>query len=77
MTQIQLSQATQIPRSTLANILSPTAAPRLIHVEQLVKIAAALQIDLRDWAQELEGRERRRRRQSPAANVQKRAARER
>ncbi len=54
MTQETLSRTCGIPRSTLANILSPTAAPRLIHVEQMMKIAVALGADPRVWATELE-----------------------
>ena len=82
MTQAQLADASEIPRSTLANILSPTAAPRVIHVVQLVKIAVALGVDLRAWASELEAFERRtnarsRPRKSAAPQVQKRAARSR
>lgn len=88
MTQAALAQTCGIPRSTLANILSPTAAPRLIHVEQLVKIALALGVDARTWIGELEALERRQRvargddladrrrtRERSAPEVQKRAAR--
>jgi transcriptional regulator with XRE-family HTH domain len=88
LTQVELSRASGIPRSTLANILSPTAEPRLIHVEQLVKIAVALGVDPRTWIGELEAIERkrtggaavplaRRTRERPAPTVQKRAARSR
>lgn len=78
MTQSQLARATGLPRSTLANILSPTAKLRLIHVEQLIKIAVATGVDARVWARELEAVERRLnpnagRRRSP--QVQRRAAR--
>lgn len=78
MTQLTLSKGSGIPRSTLANILSPQADPRLIHVDQLVRIAMALDVDVRDWAGELERLERKRRgpasrRRSP--QVQARAAR--
>lgn len=87
MTQVELARESGIPRSTLANILSPTAEPRLIHVEQLVKIAVAVGADARAWMAELETRERARRgdggdelvgrrsRERPAPPVQKRAAR--
>jgi|GEM_PF-6959105 len=87
MTQAELARASGIPRSTLANILSPTAAPRLVHVEQLVKIAVAMGADARAWMGELEAQERARRgaesdelagrrsRTRPAPAVQKRAAR--
>ncbi len=87
MTQVELARASGIPRSSLANMLSPTAAPRLVHVEQLIKIAVAMNIDPRIWAAELEalerrlggqrGSERSRRRAGgpPAPQVQKRAAR--
>ncbi|KAA1421933.1 helix-turn-helix transcriptional regulator [Nocardioides humilatus] len=84
MTQHQLSEASGIPRSTLANMLSPTAEPRLVHVSQLVRIAIALGIDTRDWAAHLEAFERKRRggdldqrrgRKAAAPAVQKRAAR--
>lgn len=54
MTQLQLADDSGIPRSTLANILSKTAEPRLIHVEQMVRIAIALCIDPREWVTELE-----------------------
>ena len=83
MTQEELSRACEVPRSSLANMLSPTAAPRLIHVGQLVRIAAALGADPRAWMGELEAFERKRRgdlaprraRRRPAPQVQKRAAR--
>lgn len=87
MTQAELARASGIPRSTLANILSPTAAHRLVHVEQLVKIAVAMGADARAWIGELEAKERARRgagadelagrrtRGSSAPAVQKRAAR--
>ncbi len=89
MTQEELGRACGLPRSTLANILSPTAAPRLIHVGQLLKIALALGADPREWVGELEQVERRLRAQRgdhlpprrpdarPAPQVQKRAARSR
>ena len=83
MTQAELSRASEVPRSSLANMLSPTAAPRLIHVGQLVKIAVALGVDPRAWMGELEAFERKRRgdlaqrrpRQRAAPQIQKRAAR--
>lgn len=87
LTQEALSKASGIPRSTLANVLSPTARPRLIHVNQLISLAIALGVDPRDWVAELEDLERRRRdeqggdlarrraRSRPAPRVQKRAAR--
>jgi transcriptional regulator with XRE-family HTH domain len=87
MTQDALARACGIPRSTLANILSPTADPRLIHVEQMVKIAVALGVDPRTWVGELESiarkqlvgadevADRRRARGSATPEVQKRAAR--
>lgn len=84
MTQQQLSDASGIPRSTLANILSPRAEARLVHVGQLVRIAMALGVDVRVWAGELEEFERkrlgdtlgqRRARKQAAPAVQKRAAR--
>jgi transcriptional regulator with XRE-family HTH domain len=84
LTQEQLSQASGIPRSTLANILSPYAEPRLVHVSQLVRIAIALDLDVREWAAELQEFERRRKgddlsdrraRKKAAPVVQKRAAR--
>jgi transcriptional regulator with XRE-family HTH domain len=86
MTQEGLAQASDIPRSTLGNILSPTAPPRLIHVGQLVKIALAFGVDPRDWVGELEALERARRgegdelgrrREAGAPRVQQRAARRR
>ena len=85
MTQAELSQAAEMPRSTLANILSPTATSRVIHVGQLVKIAVALGVDPRAWIGELEALERRRRgesgprraRRRTTPQVQKRAARSR
>jgi transcriptional regulator with XRE-family HTH domain len=89
MTQEELGRACGIPRSTLANILSPTAAPRLIHVGQMLKIAVAIGADARTWIGELESFERRlsagrgddlarRRTDARAApQVQKRAARSR
>ena len=69
MTQVELSRASQIPRSTLANILSTTAEHRLVHVSQLVKIAVALGADPQVWIGELEKLERRRRgsNQQPSA----------
>ena len=89
MTQAELARVSGIPRSTLANILSPTAAHRLVHVEQLVKIAVAMGVDARVWVAELEAQERARRgtrgadelagrrsRESAAPTVQKRAARD-
>jgi len=87
MTQEALSRTCSIPRSTLANILSPTAAPRLIHLEQMVKIAVALGVDPRTWIGELEKlarqqlvgvdevSDRRRARARTTPQVQKRAAR--
>lgn len=85
MTQEELSRAAEMPRSTLANILSPTATSRVIHVSQLVKIAVAMGADPRAWVAELELLELRRRgesgprrtRRRTAAQVQKRAARSR
>ncbi|KAA1427876.1 helix-turn-helix domain-containing protein [Nocardioides antri] len=76
MTQEELARATAIPRSSLANILSPTASPRLIHVSQLITIALALGVDPRDWAGELEAFERRRRGR-PADDLARRRAGER
>lgn len=83
LTQQQLSDLSGIPRSTLANILSPMADPRLVHVGQLVRIAMALGIETASWAGELEAFERkrlgaagvRRATQLPTPPVQKRAAR--
>ena len=54
MTQQDLADDSGIPRSTLANILSKTAEPRLIHVEQLVRLALALNEDPREWIADLE-----------------------
>lgn len=87
MTQEALARASGMPRSTLANILSPTAEPRLVHVNQMIKFAIAVGADARAWAAELEANERKRRgtvpvdvaqrraRKRPAPQVQKRAAR--
>ncbi|MEZ0577305.1 helix-turn-helix domain-containing protein [Nocardioides sp. MH1] len=84
LTQEKLSQASGIPRSTLANILSPYAEPRLVHVSQLVRIAIALDLDARDWAGDLQAFERKRKvgdledrraRKKATPMVQKRAAR--
>lgn len=90
MTQQQLADDSGIPRSTLANILSRTAEPRLIHVEQLVRVALAVGADSRAWIRELEALAKADREQSatggasvtpiraprkPAPQVQKRAAR--
>ncbi|MDZ5619599.1 helix-turn-helix domain-containing protein [Nocardioides bizhenqiangii] len=85
MTQAELSRAAEMPRSTLANILSPTARSRVIHVGQMVKIAVAMGVDPRAWVAELETLERRRRgesgprraRRPTAPQVQRRAARSR
>lgn len=84
MTQEELSRASGIPRSTLANMLSPNAGHRLVHVAQLINIGIALDADLRAWAAELEAFERDRRgdelagrRSRPAPEVQRRAARSR
>ena len=77
MTQDQLTRACGIPRSTLANMLSPTAAPRVVHVGQMIKIAVAMGVDPRDWVHELEALERRLRRSAATPAVQKRAARSR
>lgn len=83
LTQQQLSDLSGIPRSTLANILSPMADARLVHIGQLVRIAMALGVETASWAAELEAFERkrlgaaglRRATQLPAPPVQKRAAR--
>ena len=77
MTQDQLTRACGIPRSTLANMLSPTAAPRVVHVGQMIKIAVAMDVDPREWVHELEMLERRlqRRGKGVPPAVQKRAAR--
>jgi transcriptional regulator with XRE-family HTH domain len=83
LTQQQLSDLSGIPRSTLANILSPMADARLVHVGQLVRIAMALGIETAEWARELEAFERkrlgqvglRRATQVSAPATQKRAAR--
>jgi hypothetical protein len=83
LTQQQLSDLSEIPRSTLANILSPMADARLVHVGQLIRIAMALNIPSGTWAAELEKFERkrlgpagvRRATQLPTPPVQKRAAR--
>ena len=86
MTQAELCRAAGMPRSTLANMLSPTATPRVVHVGQMVKIAVAMGIDPRIWIGEIEAFERRRRDAAagaraapgrPAPQVQKRAARSR
>lgn len=69
MTQQQLAEATGIPRSTLANVLSKTAEPRLLHVEQLVLIAMALGADARQWIAELEALARRERGDGGVASV--------
>lgn len=75
MTQDELTRACGIPRSTLANMLSPTAAHRVVHVGQMVKIAVAMGVDPRDWIGELEALERRLGGKRPTPAVQKRAAR--
>lgn len=84
MTQEELARACGIPRSTLGNILSPTADPRLIHVGQLLTIAMAFGADPRAWVGELERLERGRRtksdevgrrRKTATPRVQQRAAR--
>lgn len=85
MTQAELSRAAEMPRSTLANMLSPTATSRVVHVGQMVKIAVAMGIDPRIWIGEIEAIERQRRgdvsqrrpRRRPAPQVQERAARSR
>ena len=89
MTQKELALASEIPRSTLANMLSPTATSRVVHVAQLVQIAVAMGVDPRTWIGELEKLERkrmagrgddlgpRRARKRAAPEVQKRAARNR
>jgi transcriptional regulator with XRE-family HTH domain len=61
MKQEELSQASGIPRSTLANMLSVNAQSRVVHVAQMVAIAVALGIDPRDWISQLEDLERKRR----------------
>jgi transcriptional regulator with XRE-family HTH domain len=53
-TQDDLATKTGIPRSTLANFLSPTGDPRVVHVDQMLRIARALGIDARTWVVELE-----------------------
>ena len=82
MKQEELSQASGIPRSTLANMLSVNAQSRVVHVAQMVAIAVALDIDPRNWIGRLEDLERKRRagklpaRLTRAApTVQRRAAR--
>lgn len=75
MTQDQLTRACGIPRSTLANMLSPTAAPRVVHVAQMIRIAVAMGVDPRDWVHELERLERRLGSKSSLVTVQNRAAR--
>ncbi|WP_374584532.1 helix-turn-helix domain-containing protein [Pimelobacter simplex] len=55
VTQQMLAEDSGIPRSTLANLLSRTSEPRLVHVEQLVRIAMALGKDPRAWISELQG----------------------
>lgn len=89
MTQHELARASEIPRSTLANMLSPTAAPRVVHVAQMIQIAVAMGADARKWIGELEKLERqrlsaraedpgpRRARKRGVPEVQKRAARSR
>ncbi|PWN03360.1 hypothetical protein DJ010_09645 [Nocardioides silvaticus] len=75
MTQDQLTRACGIPRSTLANLLSPTAQPRVVHVGQMVKIAVAMGVDAREWVHKLERFERSIGGTSSMVTVQKRAAR--
>ncbi|WP_183094566.1 helix-turn-helix domain-containing protein [Nocardioides stalactiti] len=85
LTQEALAQLTGIPRSTLANILSPTADPRLVHIDQFVRIAMALDVGAGSWAAALEDQARarakadevaaRRARKAAPPPVQKRAAR--
>lgn len=75
MTQGELTRASGIPRSSLANMLSPTAAPRVVHVAQMIRIAVALGVDPRDWVRQLERLERRLGSTSPVVTVQSRAAR--
>ena len=75
MTQDELTRACGIPRSTLANMLSPTAAPRVVHVGQMIKIAVAIGVDARDWVRDLEALERRIGGTSSMVTVQNRAAR--
>lgn len=90
VTQAVIARAAGMPRSSLANLLSPTAEPRLVHVDQMVRIAVALGADPRVWIGELEALEKRRqaevagdevaprrRARGQAAQVQKRAARSR
>jgi transcriptional regulator with XRE-family HTH domain len=60
LTQHELALASEIPRSTLANMLSPTAAPRVVHVAQMVQIAVAMGVDARKWIGEIEKLERQR-----------------
>ncbi len=75
MTQDQLTRASGIPRSTLANMLSPTAAPRVVHVAQMIRIAVAMNVDAREWVRELERLERKTGSTSSVVTVQNRAAR--
>jgi len=75
MTQDQLTRACGIPRSTLANMLSPTAQPRVVHVGQMIKIAVAMGVDAREWVRKLERFERSIGGTSSMVTVQKRAAR--
>jgi transcriptional regulator with XRE-family HTH domain len=60
LTQNELARASEIPRSTLANMLSPTAVPRVVHVAQMVQIAVAMGVDARKWIGEIEKLERQR-----------------
>ncbi len=75
MTQSELARASEIPRSTLANMLSPTATNRVVHVAQMIQIAVALDVDARTWVAELQALERKRLGRARAPQVQKRAAR--
>jgi transcriptional regulator with XRE-family HTH domain len=75
MTQAELARACEIPRSTLANMLSPTATNRVVHVAQMIQIAVALGVDARTWVAQLQELERKRLDPPRAPQVQKRAAR--
>lgn len=54
LTQEGLAEKCGMPRSTLANFLSETADPRLVHVEWFTRIAVALGVDAGAWMDELE-----------------------
>lgn len=54
ITQEALEERSGVPRSTIANIVSPTGTPRALNVDTFTRLAMGLGVDVGEWAAQLE-----------------------